>query len=140
MSQSTREPLSEKDQIQILLHEYVTLRTEIIHRSNNLYQLIAVGGALFVWLMGHPIDRRFWITLGLAVPMLFSGFLVIRRYTNKLAKRLREIEKTVNSLAGIELLVWETLWGAAVTRYFAIRTSPLERTADDEHASKTLGP
>ncbi|HKC62849.1 MAG TPA: hypothetical protein VKB86_04395 [Pyrinomonadaceae bacterium] len=125
MSQSTREPLSDKDQIQILLHEYGTLRTEVIHRSNNLYQLLTVGGVLFVWLMGHPIDRRFWITLGLAVPLLCSGFWVIRRYTNKLSKRLREIEKRVNSLAGVELLVWETLWGAAVTRYFALRTSPI---------------
>ena len=139
MTQPTREPLDNKDKIQILLHEYGTLRTEIIHRTNNLYQLLAVGGALFVWLLGHAIDRKFWISLAVTLPLLFLGFWVIRRYMNKAAERLREIEKTVNSLAGVELLVWETLWAGAVTGYFARRLSPLERTTDEERPTDTSG-
>jgi positive regulator of sigma E activity len=139
MTQPTQEPLNNKDKIQILLHEYGTLRTEIIHRTNNLYQLLAVGGALFVWLMGHAVDRRFWISLAVSLPLLCLGFGVIRRYINKTAKRLREIEKTVNSLAGLELMVWETLWAGGVTGYFARSLSPLERTTEEERPTDTSG-
>jgi hypothetical protein len=139
MTQPTRELLTNKDKIQILLHEYGTLRMEIIHRTNNLYQLLAVGGALFVWLMGHAVDRRFWISLSVGLPLLCLGFSVIRRYINKTARRLREIEKTVNSLAGLELLVWETLWAGGVTGYFARSLSPLQGATDEERPTDRSG-
>jgi hypothetical protein len=35
--------------VQILLHEYDTLRTEVIHRINNVYQVLALRLPLVPW-------------------------------------------------------------------------------------------
>ena len=110
--------LNTQGKVQILLHEYASLRTEIFHRTGHLLQLITVGGALFLWLMSRPIDRRFWISLIAAVVVvgLFSWF--IHRDIEKAAERLRQLEKDINKRAGEDLLVWETHWGGAVRGYF----------------------
>jgi ATP/ADP translocase len=113
-----------KDKIQVLLHEYAGLRTELIHRQNNAYQLVAVVGALFVWLSSHAIDARFWITLALATPLVCLLGWMLARDTYKAAKRIREIESQVNGFFGEELMVWETRWGGAVTGVFG-RARPL---------------
>ena len=118
MVDETQEKISEKDKVQILLHEYDTLRTELIHRGNNMYQLVAVAGAIVVWLVSRVLDARFWILLVLAgvVVSIFSWF--IYRDMTKAAERVRQLEKDINKRAREELLIWETQWGGAVTGYW----------------------
>jgi peptidoglycan/LPS O-acetylase OafA/YrhL len=104
--------------IQILLEEYSSLRTEILQRSGHMYQLLGVGGAMFLWLTGRTnIDLRFWISLAvlLAVMLLFGWLL--HRDIEKAAERLRQLELDINNRAGEELLVWERHWGGSVTGY-----------------------
>ena len=116
--------LSNKEKIDVLLHEYTTLRNEILNNQNHLFQLFAICGAVFIWIMVHPLDRRFWLAVAVAVPALCYGLWVIRRDVDKAAKRIRQLEKAINALAGDELLVWETHWGGAVTGYWG-RARPL---------------
>jgi hypothetical protein len=40
------EPIGEKEKLTILLHEYSSLRQEIINRMNNGFQLVAVIAVL----------------------------------------------------------------------------------------------
>lgn len=115
MTDATQEVLNAKDKVQVLLHEYDTLRTEIIHRTNHMYQLLGIGSAILAWLASRPVDARFWIllVLSLGAISLFSWFM--HRDISKAAERLRQLEQDVNRRAGEELLVWERRWGGAVT-------------------------
>jgi hypothetical protein len=110
--------LNTQGKVQILLQEYASLRMEIIHRTGHMHQLLAVGGALFLWLASRPIDIRFWISLVAAVVVvgLFGWFL--HRDIDKAAERIRQLEEDINRRAGEELLVWERRWGGAVTGYW----------------------
>src|SRR2546421_9424266 len=110
--------LNDLEQVNIMLHEYDTLRNEILNRQNHLYQLFALAGLFFVWIAGHPIDLRFWISIAAAILVLGFGYWFIFRDTEKAAERLRQIEKKINDLAQDEILVWETRWGGAITGYW----------------------
>jgi len=126
--------------VKILLHEYATLRSEILTRTSNLYQLIAVGAALFVWVMGQPLSVRFWVALVATLVVLASFCWLITRDIHKAAKRLRELEKDINCRAGETLLVWETRWGGAVTGYWG-RGRPLppnERSPETHHKNPRI--
>jgi hypothetical protein len=120
MANNDEAPLAERDKINILLHEYDTLRTEIIHRTNNMFQVIAGCGVLFVWILSRQLsDVRFWLglILLLALAALFSW--LIRRDINKAAARLRELEADINVRAKEPgLLRWESKHGGAVTGYW----------------------
>jgi hypothetical protein len=125
MVDETHEQLNTLGKVQVLLYEYAGLRMEILHRTGHMYQLLAIGGALFLWLLiPRPIDWRLWVSLvmSLVIVSLFGWFL--HRDINKAAARLRELEQEINERAGEELLVWETRWGGAVTGYWG-RAKPL---------------
>lgn len=110
--------LNTQGKVQVLLHEYASLRMEIFHRTGHVIQLVTVCGALFLWLASRPIDLRFWISLVAAVVVLGLFRRVIHRDIEKAAERLRQLEEDINRRAGEELLVWETRWGGAVTGYY----------------------
>jgi hypothetical protein len=57
----------------ILFKEYDTLRAEIISRTNSGYQLLALFAGAVSWLVLHPKDRMFWLSL----VVLLLGSLVI---------------------------------------------------------------
>jgi hypothetical protein len=101
-----------KDKIQILLNEYNSLRTEVIHRTNNLYQMIAVGAVLFSLALARPyMDVRFWFAISIGVGVLAVFGFLIHNDLEKAARRLRELESDINHRAGETLLIWETVWG-----------------------------
>jgi hypothetical protein len=106
-----------KEKVQIVLQEYGTLRTELIHRGNNMFQLLAVVVAITVWLCSRPIDTRFWVLLAIAVAAFSTFGWILHRDVEKAAERVREIEAYVNTQVGEPVLQWETLWGGAVTGY-----------------------
>jgi Flp pilus assembly protein TadB len=109
MTNQTDDVLKEKDKVQVLLHEYDTLRTEGIYRNSAMFQLLAAGALLFVFLMQQQsINFRSYLSLAafwVVIPV-FSWFLGSDIY--RAGKRLRELGTEINRRAGEELLVWET--------------------------------
>ena len=120
------EPLLGKERVQILLHEYNGLRNEIIHRTNNLFQLITVGAIVLGWVVSsHVFDAR--LVIALLVCSVVLGYLLwlISRDIGKAADRLAEIEDYVDNETGEwYLLRWERLWGGRKTGYW-LRARPL---------------
>jgi hypothetical protein len=109
------------DPIAILFKEYETLRNEIQNRTNNGYQIWGIVAAVLTWLSSRPVDLNFWLlwpTLGAAFG--FAAF-TIRRDINKAARRIRQIEVEINSIAGADLLKWESQWGSAQTGWIIQR-------------------
>jgi hypothetical protein len=112
------ELFTEKDKVQILLHEYDSLRLESQNRTSNGFQLVAIAGALFVWLATTSIaDYRLWIGMVVTFGMIVVSNRFIYRDIRKAATRLREIERDINSRVGEDLLVWESRYGCDVTGY-----------------------
>jgi hypothetical protein len=134
------EPLVDThEKIQVLFKEYEALRSGILGRTNNGYQLWAIGAALLTFLMSRPLDVKFWILMSIFT-VVFSLFSwTTFRDINKAAERLREIEGSINLLAGDELLQWETRWGSGVTGFFG-KARPLKlRTPQRRHGKFSLG-
>ena len=104
--------------IQVLLQEYGGLRTEIVHRTNNMYQLIAVGAVVLGFVLSGTNAYRIAIDVAIGAPALKYFHWLITRDIRKAARRLREIEKDVNARAGENLLVWETYFGGEVTGHW----------------------
>ena len=88
------------DNISILFKEYDTLRTEIISRTNNGYQVITVGGivgaATVSWLGSHRLDPVVLSSAGFVAAILCVFGLIMFRDTNCIAYRLRELEAQIN--------------------------------------------
>ena len=127
MGSLRRKRFSEEEKVKILLQEYASLRSEILIRTSNLYQLLAFCCALFTWIMAHHRSDYFWVALFSVLLVFLFFFRLISRDIDKAAKRLRELEQDINLRAGETLLVWETRWGGAVAGYWGHGT-PLPRT------------
>ena len=114
-----------KIKIDILLKEYDTLRTEIIHRINNRWRATGFGIAA-VALVGSlsALDKQL-VTLivvasALALLALWSrSWYLIQRCELRIA----EIEQRVNEIAGERLLVWETMHTHILRNYSAKASS-----------------
>jgi hypothetical protein len=118
--------LGPMDKIQILLSEYTSLRTEVIHRTTNFYQIIGLAVVLF-GLMVHQdvVGAKFRITVAVSVVVIGIFWFLISRDLDKLTRRLREIEADVNARAGGEpLLLWETRWGGVWATIFMRPKNP----------------
>lgn len=120
------EPLLGKERASILLHEYDGLRTEIIHRTNNMYQLFAADALVMGWIATSEFFiLRTWIVLAAAAAATIYLVLLIRRDINKAADRLAEIEEQVDRDTGERyLLRWERQSGGHKTGYLG-RARPL---------------
>src|SRR5437870_2602136 len=110
MTDKQPESLSEKDKIQILLQEYNSLRAELLLGHNKMFQLLSLGGALFVLIISRPLDARFWTAVVAALVVISYVSFTIMRDILRLAKRVRELEVDINRRAGEELLIWENRW------------------------------
>jgi hypothetical protein len=104
-----------------------------------MYQLIALVGTAFLWLMGQTLGCRILLALAIVIPLLLYLFFLIKRDIDKAAKRLRELESSINRRAGEkDLLVWETRCGGAVAGYYGL-SKPLptaETLPNDSDGSK----
>jgi hypothetical protein len=109
--------IKEFQKVQILLHEYNTLRAEVLSRYTAQFQSSTVAVGAFVGLMlaaSNPNIGFSWIIIILLVAtgVLFGAVLFwIDVDIAKAARRLREIETQVNSLASDTLLRWENKYG-----------------------------
>ena len=117
--------LDQKTKIEIILHEYDALRTEIGQNGNFVYQLYGAGtvgyAALAYWYFTVPAAKTsplFWILLAVGTLLFAWGVVSLNLDVRKKALRLQEIETYVNTLSGEELLKWELYWGGLATHYF----------------------
>jgi hypothetical protein len=115
MIEAVKKPFDDQEKVRILLHEYDTLRQEIIQRTTHGFQIYGVGAVFFVWLVSRPFDQRSWIMLCVsALAVLFASRISLREIRNA-SERLQELEQTINRLAGQDLLIWESCRGGAKT-------------------------
>jgi hypothetical protein len=129
MGNPSQERFSQEERVKILLQEYVSLRSETLTRTTNLYQLLAFSAVLFVWIMGQSSNDHFWVAFFSVLLVFLFFFRLISRDIDKAATRLRELEQDINHRAGETLLVWETRWGGAVAGYWG-RGRPLPPTGE----------
>jgi hypothetical protein len=106
----------DKQAVTIILHEYNTLRNEIIQKSNAILQAAALTAAICLGIITALITTKSeWHYSFLALLPLCMYFIFTRYYIDKpigwMASRLRDIEDFVNGKAGQELLVWEHRYG-----------------------------
>ena len=102
---------SANDQIQLLLVEYNTLRTEILRRSSWQIQIWIVAVVQSVVILGFSIIYDY-IYSGLLMALLSSlpsvfGLLYNDQDIRIIAAHLRTLEARINALAGNELFTWE---------------------------------
>lgn len=112
------EPFIDKEKVPILLHEYDTLRAEIIARTCSGFQILAVTAALFVWVIQADLYYKFWAGLGALAIILSIGSWIAFGNINKATSRLRELEKDINARAGETLLVWESQHAGGLTGFW----------------------
>src|SRR5208282_3296619 len=109
--QSRTEDNNLADSTKYIIAEYAALRSEIMTRTSNMYQLFGAGFATLLWVCTAAYSYSTLIVLFLGL-LFFLGFSwLIDRDIQKAARRLREIERDVNDRTGEPLLVWESRWG-----------------------------
>ncbi len=107
----TDEPLLAREKVLVLLAEYSMLRAEILQRNSVLNGLLAAGGAATVALIGLAFTKSFWVSLVLLIVAWAIGFVAFRLLefdTLAAARHVRDLEATINLIAGERLLTWET--------------------------------
>jgi len=106
-----------KDRISILLVEYNTLRAEVLSARENVAKAISIGTPFFLSFGGLFFTfASYKCVTGAAAFAVLVGVVAIAVWndqnTRSFTRRIRTIEKTVNTLAeGERLLVWETDYG-----------------------------
>jgi hypothetical protein len=106
--------------IEVLLHEYDTLRQEVMSRYSAQFQTIGAIGVIFAALIaamvtGLGVVPGLWL-IACGFVAFWALFLWADADISRLAKRLIELEKDVNTRAGETLLVWESSrsWGGGL--------------------------
>jgi hypothetical protein len=111
--------LDDAEKVRILLAEYSSLRTEIIGRITNLYQVVGFGSVLAALILQQEFQgNKFWSLF----VVLIAGILISGRFLafdmRRSAKRVRELEKEINMRSGEKLLVWESELGGLNASYW----------------------
>ncbi len=132
MTEAGADELGAMERIEILPHEYDCLRAEILNRTTQGFQVVAISAVVltlfFVDSLGL-IGRL--IAVSISAPVVAIGSWFILRDIGKASERLRELEADINRRAGEDLLVWETRWGSAVTGFWG-RARPLPAQSRSE--------
>jgi hypothetical protein len=115
MEQAKFEYIDKKSRIDILLKEYDVLNTQIISRINNRFAitgLLCFVGSLIFFKSDettNPIYTWFGPAASVFVLLLLLViWFILGKLIKNLSVRVSQIEKKINSLAGEELLIWET--------------------------------
>jgi hypothetical protein len=134
--------LTQLDKIQILLHEYDGLRSEIVQRWVGTQQQISIGVLVLMGVITvlvstkaeYPRASILYVLLAIAIGIFGYAMWQVRRDTCKAATRVSEIEQDVNQRAGEELLQWETRWGGCVTGFWG-SARPFKKLSDHPHSN-----
>jgi hypothetical protein len=106
--------IGKKEQIQILLAEYGTLRAELIQRTWWQMQMITVSGTITMLIFGfiiagHIVAGAALLVIG-AISLTFA-LTAIDRDSRILVGHVINLERRINDLGGGEFLTWETQHG-----------------------------
>lgn len=118
MAEKQAYDLSDFERIEILLHEYDSLRDEIQERIGHVYQVVIICAVLATWLLGRNMDGRFWAGATLLILLITAFGWFNGEDIKRAAAQLREIEQHINHLTGEDLLTWETQYGGAIAGYW----------------------
>lgn len=101
--------LSAKEQMDVLLKEYDTLRVEVLNRLNNSFQIGAIGITAGTWIASQPNSTRpSLLIIILLVVVFLSSAITLWRDLYFVARHIADIEREINRLAGVTLLTWES--------------------------------
>ena len=105
-----KQEISDNVKIEILMKEYETLRSEILHRINCRFAFLGLTGAVVAYALFKVEHYTIVNVLVLTAPIFILGatFFHLGRLIHQCSSRISEIEQKVNLLIGEELLVWET--------------------------------
>lgn len=119
--------------IQILLHEYDTLRSENVARYSGVLQITGIGAAALLILLGISSGDAANEMSGITVAFLVFGIAVYLyaiglnlRDTIVVGRRIAALETIINRRAGENLLEWESRWGGAKAGFWGL-VSPFPR-------------
>jgi hypothetical protein len=136
--------INNRNNVNILLHEYDSLRQEILQKTNHIYQILALmSGALLAilnWFGSHSIQVIHLlpptpIYLFCAELILAYGWAIIAKDIWKASTRIMEIEKAIDLVTGEKFLLrWERVWGGTATGILTLsRHIPkLQREPEDK--------
>jgi tetrahydromethanopterin S-methyltransferase subunit G len=116
--------IKEFQKVQIILHEYNTLRAEVLSRYVAQFQAGGVASIVLLGVFSLFANQGFsywYVGIGVLDGLLLGAVLFwIDIDIAKAAGRLREIETQVNTVAGETLLRWENKYGLGgiVGKYF----------------------
>gem|GEM_PF-1938099 len=108
------ENLSEKQRIDVLLEEYRVLYALLAFRLDAMERRLPFAGALLAVLLGgttampETTNLVFLIGLPAAFALLLGAMVAHSRAKEDHVRRIDEIERLVNQLAGEELLVFQS--------------------------------
>ena len=104
--------LSPSERIQVILHEYDTLRDEVSGRTRDGFNLFATGVGVSIgslWALYGVLGAKGAITAAFVVAVSFAlAWRVTYEGIARTSARIAKIESDVNAIAGEKLLVWET--------------------------------
>lgn len=112
---------SQTERVRVLLAEWSALRAEMVARMGHGYQLLTVATAAITILVFADINKAsIWLTalIIVFVPAYAFATWFIMRDSDKLRRRLLEIEASINERIGEDLILWETLWGGLGTGFW----------------------
>ena len=101
--------MDKKEGLQISLKEYETLRAEILQRIGHRFTFLSLSGAVGASAFFSAQDLRTSQTLVLIISAaaLFGVWWQLGNLIARCSKRIAEIERTANEIAGEPLLRWE---------------------------------
>jgi hypothetical protein len=110
MNETTLTDLGNKEKVTIYLAEYSTLRSEVIARINTRWAVLGIGAGVISVLVSGKVESVGRLVLAFSLTCLALAFSWWQtwHYILRCVRRIREIERAVNHLAGEDLLVWET--------------------------------
>lgn len=105
-----------KEKVAVLLAEYNTLRQEVMAARANLGQAIGIFSAAMMTnltlALGFAKDSATpWIVMIFGVLYFLFLWIWNEKNTDSFTRRLRELEREINSVAGEPLMLWETIHG-----------------------------
>jgi len=107
-------PLSNRDRISVLLEEYRALNALLTFRMTAMDRRLPVAGGLFALLLGSMSslagETRLWLLLTLPLGLMWLVITTANHAKSKEdhLRRIDEIERLVNAIAGEELMAFQS--------------------------------
>lgn len=108
MIEGSNTGIDQKAKVEVLLHEYDTLRAEILSRTQSRFSVCGFTGASLAFVITqNQIGAWRWFLAVVAVLAIVAIWVNFGFLIRRCANRLVQVEDKVNQLAGEELLGWE---------------------------------